>query len=75
MTGKDWIACPNGARAQRLRRLWNWLADCTRTCLAHYDAAASYQELSRLSDAELRRRGLDRSTLARELFERRTSRS
>jgi hypothetical protein len=33
----------------------------------HYAAAAMYEQLSRLSDAELQRRGLSRSTLARDV--------
>jgi uncharacterized CHY-type Zn-finger protein len=35
------------------------------TCSDYYAAAAVYEHLSRLSNAELERRGLDRSTLAR----------
>ena len=46
---------------RRLRtRAAAWLA----TCVDHYEAAAMYEELHRLSDAELRRRGLDRPSLA-----------
>ena len=41
------------------RRLAIW-AD---TCADYYAAAAMYQQLSALSDAELMRRGLSRSTL------------
>jgi hypothetical protein len=37
------------------------------TCRDYYAAAAIYQELSRLSDAELQRRGLNRATLAWDL--------
>jgi hypothetical protein len=33
-----------------------------------YVASAMYQDLSRLSDAELHRRGLNRESLAREVF-------
>jgi hypothetical protein len=36
-------------------------------CADNYAAAAAYEELSRLSDAELRRRGLSRDILARDL--------
>jgi len=39
------------------------------TCRDYYVAAATYEELSRLSDAELARRGLDRATLARDVCE------
>jgi hypothetical protein len=40
-----------------------------RVALNHYRAAAAYEQLSRLSDAELCRRGLSRETLAREVVE------
>jgi hypothetical protein len=33
----------------------------------HYAAAAMYEQLSGLSDAELRRRGLSRETLAKDI--------
>jgi hypothetical protein len=35
------------------------------TCADYYEAAALYEELSALCDAELQRRGLSRATLAR----------
>jgi hypothetical protein len=38
-----------------------------RSCAAAYQAAALYQTLAGLSDAELRRRGLARDTLSREV--------
>jgi len=57
---------PGRSRMQALRtKIAGWIA----TCAAYYGAAATYEELSRLSDAELARRGLDRATLARELCE------
>jgi hypothetical protein len=37
------------------------------TCADYYAAAAMYERLSRLSDAELARRGLSRATLARDV--------
>jgi hypothetical protein len=37
------------------------------TCVAYYEAAALYEQLSGLSDAELHRRGLSRETLARDV--------
>lgn len=49
-----------GAIQRRLAAWW-------RICRSYYSAAAAYEELSRLSDAELERRGLDRSSLAKEL--------
>jgi hypothetical protein len=42
-----------------------WLATCT----AYYEAAGQYEELSRLSDADLERRGLSRDTLAKDICE------
>ena len=56
---------PGTACYRRLRaRASAWL----RTCADYYDAAAMYEELSRLSDAELTRRGLDRPNLARDIL-------
>ena len=43
------------------------LAEWIETCGRYYGAAATYEELSRLSDAELARRGLSRDTLHRAL--------
>jgi hypothetical protein len=40
-----------------------------RVALNHYRAAAAYEQLSRLSDTELCRRGLSRETLARDVVE------
>ena len=38
-----------------------------RTCADYYEAAALFDQLSKLSDAELSRRGLSRATLARDV--------
>src|SRR5262245_52711813 len=43
------------------RRIATWVD----TCADYYAAAAMYEQLSALSDAELMKRGLSRSTLAR----------
>jgi hypothetical protein len=43
------------------------LAAWVGTCADYYRAAALYNDLSRLSDAELHRRGLSRATLAWDL--------
>ena len=48
----------------RLASLAAYLAACGGTCADYYAAAALYEELAALSDAELRRRGLSRATLA-----------
>jgi hypothetical protein len=42
----------------------NWLKSCAEA----YAAAAAYENLSRLSDAELRHRALSRDVLARDLM-------
>ena len=55
-----------GTRLSILKgRLAAWVA----TCADHYKAAALYDQLSGLSDAELHRRGLSRLTLARDIRE------
>ena len=41
---------------------------CMTICADYYEAAALFEELSRLSDAELARRGLDRPNLARDIL-------
>ena len=38
-----------------------------QTCVAYYEAAALYDQLSGLSNAELHRHGLSRETLARDV--------
>ena len=38
-------------------------------CADYYAAAAMYEYLSKLSDAELHRRGLSRDTLTRDVFQ------
>jgi hypothetical protein len=48
----------------RLGPLAAYLAACYETCADYYAAAALYEELAALSDAELQRRGLSRATLA-----------
>ena len=59
-------ATGGGARAL-LASLWARVAAWARTCADYYEAASTYEELSRLSDAELQRRGLARETLARDI--------
>ena len=43
------------------------IARCASTCADYYAAAALYDRLRGLSDAELRHRGLARGTLARDI--------
>jgi hypothetical protein len=45
------------------------VAEWLRACGDYYAAAALYEQLNQLSDAELHRRSLNRSTLARSIFE------
>ena len=56
------------ARYGLYRRLLARASAWLNTCADYYDAAAMYEELSRLSDAELTRRGLDRPNLARDIL-------
>jgi hypothetical protein len=53
------------SRNNRLKALAAYLAAWCETCADYYEAAALYEELSALCDAELQRRGLSRATLAR----------
>jgi hypothetical protein len=57
VTLSDWIRCVGW-------RIMTWVG----TCADHYAAAAIYEQLSALSDTELMRRGLSRSTLARDVL-------
>lgn len=52
-----------------VRSLGSHVAVWIRTCADYYAAAAMYEQLSRLSDAELKRRGLSRENLARDVCE------
>ena len=47
-----------------LKTLRRRIATCASTCVDYYEAAALYEQLRGLSDAELRKRGLERETLA-----------
>jgi hypothetical protein len=51
------------------RRWVAGVAEWVRTCADHYAAAELYERLSKLSDAELHRRGLNRTTLAQTVFD------
>jgi hypothetical protein len=48
--------------------VWSALTAWIRACGDAYVASAIYEDLSRLSDAELQRRGLSRENLARDVF-------
>lgn len=57
------------ARAGRVRRLRTWISTWYTALVDYYAAAAIFQQLCRLSDAELARRVLSRATLARQAVE------
>lgn len=52
--------------SNRFRHAWRWLVSWAKAGADQYAAAAMYDELSRLSDADLSRRGLSRANLARD---------
>jgi hypothetical protein len=54
---------------KRLSAIFGWGGACFRAFADYYAAAALYEHLSRLSNAELGRRGLSRATLARHVLE------
>jgi hypothetical protein len=53
--------------SSRLRAMGILLVAWVKACGDYYAAAALYEQLSALSDAELTRRGLSRATLARDV--------
>ena len=55
------------SRASRLGPLAAYLVAWCQTCTDYYKAAALYEKLSALSDAELQSRGLSRATLAQHI--------
>jgi hypothetical protein len=60
-------ASSDGIERSGLASLLTGLTQWVGTCIAYYDAAATYEDLARLSNAELQRRGLSRDTLARDV--------
>lgn len=58
---------PEGSLANRIRSIVRRIATWADTCADYYAAAAMYEQLSALSDAELTRRGLSRATLAHDV--------
>jgi hypothetical protein len=50
-----------------VKAIATWVSARAEACANYLAAAAIYEHLSRLSDAELHRRGLSRSTLARDV--------
>jgi hypothetical protein len=58
---------PAGSFSSRVRSIGLCIAAWADTCADYYAAAAMYEQLSALSDAELVRRGLSRATLAHDV--------
>lgn len=54
--------------AKRISSIARWIGDYIEVLADHYAAAAMYEQLSRLSDAELQRRGLSRENLGRDVL-------
>ena len=63
----DPLGMPRPSVGARLDALKSHLAAWAETCADYYQAAAHYDRLSGLCDAELRRRGLSRATLAQDV--------
>lgn len=61
------LAMPTVPARPRFRSQLNRLVQWLKGCADNYAAAAAYENLSRLSDAELRHRSLHRDVLARDL--------
>ena len=55
--------------SERLKTIWVSLMTWVDTCAEYRAAAAIYEQLSALSNAELARRGLSRATLARDVLD------
>jgi hypothetical protein len=60
-------AAPGASVPGWLQPLRQRIAACIDTCADYNAAVAIYEELAGLSNAELRRRGLSRDTLARDV--------
>jgi hypothetical protein len=58
---------PAGTLSSWIRRLGRRIVTWVEICADYYAAAAMYEQLSALSDAELARRGLSRATLAHDV--------
>ena len=64
-----------GRRRARFGTLKTYVAIFVETCAGYYGAAALYEQLSALSDAELQQRGLSRATLAQDVCQTRKTAS
>jgi hypothetical protein len=54
--------------ASRITSMVKWISDYADAIADHHAAWTMYEQLSRLSDAELRHRGLSRENLARDVL-------
>jgi len=52
----------------RISSIARWVSDYIEMMASYYAAATMYEQLSKLSDAELQRRGLSRHTLATDVM-------
>ena len=68
LLGEEATAAVGDSLFVKATSLAKWLGAWMETCAEYRGSAALYEELSRLSDDELRRRGLTRETLARYAF-------
>jgi hypothetical protein len=59
-----------GANPSIFRRTWRAVVIGFFACIDAYAAAAEYERIARLSDAELKRREMTRADLHRHVFER-----
>src|SRR5215510_7054891 len=59
---------PAGSLASWIKSVGRRIATWVDTCADYYAAAAMYEQLSALSDAELMRRGLSRATLSHDVL-------
>ena len=64
---------PAAPLSSRIRSIGLRLVSWADACADHWAAAAMYEQLSALSDAELARRGLSRATLSRDVLEQHAS--
>ena len=58
---------PAASLSSSIKSLARFIITWANSCADYYAAAAMYEQLSRLSNAELHKRGLSRDTLARDL--------
>lgn len=60
---------PAAALSSSIKSLARFFSTWMSACADYYSAASMYEQLSKLSNAELHRRGLSRDALARDVFQ------